>query len=116
MSDRDGGIAARAFLHQKQRERLAHDHTPAKHHHMSACDFDLVLNQQALTAKRRARDVTGGISKHELGDVHWMETIDIFSRIEGPNNGSFIDLLRWRRLNKNAMHCRVPIQFVNAGE
>ena len=59
MHDRHGRVSASAFLHEKKRERFAHDHAAAEHDDVRAGDFDSAFDQQSLTTERRAGDESG---------------------------------------------------------
>ncbi len=109
-------VASLPFLHEEKRERFADDHAPPKHDDMRAADLDSALPEQAQTTQRRARHKPGRVAERELRDVHRMKTVDIFRRIERADDGRFIDLLRRRRLDEDAVNRRIAIQFLDARE
>ena len=116
MDNRDRGVPVFVFLHEKQGQRFAHDHASANDRDVRAVDVDVAFNQQTLHPKRRTRDKTAGIVEHELCDVPWMKSVHVLARIERAHDGCFIDVLRRRRLNQNAVNARVAIEFFDSPE
>src|SRR5215472_3865244 len=43
-----------------------------------------------------------------------MKSVNVFLRIQRAYDCRLIDMLGWRRLNKNAMNCRIAVQFLDA--
>ena len=104
------------FRINKKRQRFSHDHAAAENDNVRAGNFDPALDEQPLTAQRRARNKPAFIAERELRDIHRMKTVHVLRRIERAHDRRFIDLLRRRRLNENAVNRRIAIQFFHARE
>src|SRR4029450_5940212 len=114
--DRDRRVRVFVFLHEKQGERFAHDHTAANNHDVRAVDVDLTFNQQSLDTEGGAWNKSAGITDYQLRHVLPVETIDIFVWVECADNRLFIYLLWCRRLHKNAVNAGIAIQFLDPSE
>src|SRR5205823_5712857 len=97
------------FLHQQQRNRLSNDHASPENNDVRAGDVDVALDEHPLNPERRAGNKAGRITHRELGDVYWMETIDVLRRIKRADDRTFVDLLWRRRLNQNSVDCRIAV-------
>ena len=116
MHDGDSGVPVFVFLHEKQRQRFSHDHAAAKNNNVSAADLNVAFKEQTLHGQRRARHKAARIIEHELGDVFRVKSVYVLVRIECAHDCCFVDVLRWRRLNQNAMNIRVVIKFFDTTE
>lgn len=116
MNHRDGRVTAPAFPHQQKCERLSDNHAAAENDDVGAGDFDSAFDEQSLAAERRARNKSALIAQRELRDVHRMETIHVFRRIQRAHDGRLIDVLRRWRLNENAVDRPIAIQLFDPRE
>ena len=92
----DGNGRINALAHEQERHRFSDNHTAAQDDDIGAGEGDRALTKQAQTSKRSAGGETRFIVEGELRDVEWVESVDIFARIERTHDGHLIDLWRWR--------------------
>ena len=116
VGDGHGGIAARAALHEKERHGFSDNHAPAHDDRVFASGFDAGFLKEADAAERSAGNKSSGILERELGDIHGVETINIFAWIDGADDRGFVDLWRGRGLDEDSVDGGVGVEFFDEGE
>ena len=91
MRDGHRGVAAAAFIHQQKGQRFSNDHRAAEDNHICTGGLDSALDKQSLAAEWRARNERVRVAQRDLGDVDGVETVHVFARIDGLDDGPLVD-------------------------
>ena len=79
--DRDRRVRRRPLLRQQQRERPAEREAPPEDHDLASRHRDLVVREERLDARGRARNRSGH-TEHEPAEVHRMQAVDVLVGID----------------------------------
>jgi hypothetical protein len=106
MANGDGGVG----MHQQKGHGLADDVAAAEHDGVGAFDGNLVAAKNLHTTGGSASDESGTISD-EPSEIHGMEAVDVFHRIDRFEDAFGIDLRRKRKLDENAVDIVVVVEI-----
>ena len=100
-----------------RRRRLAEDRRggrrlpPAQHHDVSAIRGHTSVLEQADATCGRAGHEAGGVFQRELGHILRVEAIHVLARVDGAHDGAFVDVLRRRALDQDAVDGGIGIEL-----
>ena len=103
MTDRDGGIGARAALDEHDGDRFADDFAPAEDDDVIAGSFDPAFDQQLLNTVGRARQEPR-TALDQQADIFGVKGVDVFERIDRVEDFFLVDLFGERELDEDAVH------------
>ncbi|MPM92222.1 hypothetical protein SDC9_139357 [bioreactor metagenome] len=106
MADGDGG----AGVDQQHRHRLADDVGTADDHGFLASQINIALLEHLHDAVRGTRDETR-CTLRQGANVLGMEAVDILLGGDGFEHFLFVEMLRQRQLDQDAVNGRIGIQF-----
>ena len=105
----------RPLLREQQRERPAEREAAAEDHDLATRHGDLVVREQRLDARGRARNRTGH-AEHEPAEVHGVQAVDVFVGIDLEQRGFVVDLRRRRVLHEHRVDGGIVVELVDRGE
>ena len=82
MAEGDSSIAAGRFFRQEVGKRFADDQTPTDDDDMTPLGWYGISLKQPEDAKRSAGHKAARVLQEEFADIHRVETIDIFIRVD----------------------------------
>ena len=94
-------VRGRALLRQQHRERPAERRAPPEDAHLMARDRDLVVREQRLDPRGRARH-RARASTARAGHVHRVQPVDVLVRVDLEQRGLVVDLRRRRVLDEDS--------------
>lgn len=105
MANGNGGVG----MHQQKRHGLADNVAATEHDGVGAFDGNLIAAKNLHAAGRSAGDDAGAIGD-ELAEIHGMEAVDVFRRINGFKDAFGIDLRRKWELDKDTVDIVVVVE------
>ena len=102
----DRGVGRRSLLAEQQCERAAEGGAASEDHDVAARDRDLVVGEQRLDARGRARHRSGH-AEREPTHVRGMGGVDVLVRVHHRDGGVVVEVPRDRVLQEQRMDGRV---------
>src|SRR3990167_9580142 len=103
----------RFLLHEDSGKGLTHDIASAYNHDVFPFDGDATCFKKDFDSVRGTRKKPILVTEQHFPHIERMKSIDIFLR---PNSGSdrlFMDMVRKRQLDENAIDVRIVIELIN---
>jgi hypothetical protein len=115
MANGDRGIGAWLFLHQKHRQRFAHDIAATADDYMFPCEVVAISQKELLdAARRRRKEVRPPLT--EKAHVHGMDAVHIFSRIQRGQDPTLLQVGWQGKLDQDSMKARVFVETLDQVE
>lgn len=80
---------------------------------MRAAGLDAAFGEKPLTPKRGAWDKAVGVAEGQLCDIERVESINVFSRIDGCDDGALVDVRGWGGLDEDAVDSGIVIELMH---
>lgn len=109
VGDGDGGVGF--FADEEVGHGFADDHAAPDDDGVFAGGFDAVGFEEFHAAERGAGDEAFVFFKDEFGDVDGVEAVDVFARVDGEDDGFFVDVFRGGALDEDAVDAVVGVEL-----